>query len=248
MKDKARIAGVGMVPFTKAGRSPAVRRDGGRCRAPGAGRCGHRLRAGAAGLRRLRDRRHHLGPAGAVSGGADRHPDRQRQQRLLERIDRAVPGAPGGRKRQRRRGARGRLRADAGRRAGVAVQRPAERQRHAQRDGRAARSGWDEKAPIAAQYFGGAGARVPAALRHRRRDLREDLGQVAPARVAQPAGGVPRADHGRRGARVAARLRHADPAAMLPADLRRRGGARRLGRLRAQPRPAAQRRRSPARR
>ena len=116
----------------------AVRRDGRRRGTPGAGRCRPGLQAGAAGLRRLRHRRHHIGAASALLARPHRHSDRQCQQRLRHRIDGALPCAPGGAKRHGGCGAGGRFRADAGRRAGLAVQRPPRRQRHAQRDDPAA--------------------------------------------------------------------------------------------------------------
>ena len=125
MSEKVFVAGVGMIPFSEARREPSYTRDGRRGRAPGAGRCRHRLRQGAAGLRRLRLRRLHLRPDGAVRGGHDRHPRRQRQQQLLDRLDRAVPA----RARRSQSGA-GRmragagLRADAAGRAEVALERP----------------------------------------------------------------------------------------------------------------------------
>ena len=98
MSSSVYVAGVGMIPFRKPGASAPLHRDGRGGHAAGAGRCRHRLRPDAAGLCRLRLRRLDLRPDGAVRGRHDRHPGRQRQQQLLDRFDRAVPGAPGGRR------------------------------------------------------------------------------------------------------------------------------------------------------
>ena len=73
-------------PVRQARRERAVPRDGGGGRPARAGRRRHRIRRAAAGLRRLRLRRLHQRPEGAVRVGHDRHPGLQRQQQLLDRI------------------------------------------------------------------------------------------------------------------------------------------------------------------
>ena len=116
---------------------------------------------------------------------------RQRQQQLLVRLVRALPRPPGRRERGGRLRARLRVRADAARRPAVAVGRPpdplgrfAEVAEQAQ--------GRHDGVPVAAQYFGGAGAAVRRPVRHPPRDLRADLGQGAPARRPQPVCRLPR--------------------------------------------------------
>ncbi len=96
--------------------------------------------------------------------GHDRHPDRQRQQQLLDRFDRAVPGPPGGRERRGRLRAGGRLRADEARRAGRSrsTDRPsAVRATSTQARDEALVDGL-EQVPMALRYFGGAGQALHA--------------------------------------------------------------------------------------
>ena len=89
------VAGVGMIPFTKPGASEPYPRWAPRPRArrwpTPASATSRSSRPTSATSTATRPR-----PDGALRGRHDRHPDRQRQQQLLDRLDRAVPGAPGG--------------------------------------------------------------------------------------------------------------------------------------------------------
>ena len=79
-------------------------------------------------------------PEGALSRRHDRHPGLQRQQQLLDRIDRALSRATGGRKRSGRLRAGAGLRADDAGRARHAFQRPSDAVRRIRsRDRRARR-------------------------------------------------------------------------------------------------------------
>ena len=140
------VAGVGMIPFAKPGASEPYNVMGAAATRAALADAGLGYDADPAGLRRLRLRRLDLRPARAVRGRDDRHPGRQRQQQLLDRLDGAVPRAAGGRRRRRRLRAGARLRADGARRARHAVQRPAHavralrrRDRRAGRPARASR-------------------------------------------------------------------------------------------------------------
>ena len=98
MTEEIVVAGVGMIPFRKPGRQPGVSRDGRRrpCAwrwptpASATTRCSRPTPATSTATRPR--------PARALRSRHDRHPDRQRQQQLLHRIDGAVPGAPGDRR------------------------------------------------------------------------------------------------------------------------------------------------------
>ncbi len=123
MSNDVQVAGVGMIPFTKPGRSAIT---------PKWERTPHARHSRMRELTTAWSSR----PTSAMctatrpparqrcTGWADRHPDRQRQQQLLHRLDRAVPGPPGGGQRRRRLRAGARLRADGARGAGRGVQRP----------------------------------------------------------------------------------------------------------------------------
>ena len=153
MNNQAIVAGVGMVPFGKPGASDPYDVMAGaavrwRWRTPASLTtwCSRRSSATSTAI--------DFRPARALPRRHDRHPDRQRQQQLLDRIDRAVPGPPGGR--GRRGGLRpgARVRADAAGRAERALDRPPVAVRR-----------FDElcdeicpyPVPIALRYFGGAG-------------------------------------------------------------------------------------------
>ncbi len=96
MSQDVYIVGVGMIPFTKPGANqpyPQMAAQATNAALTDAG-IGYELVQQA-----------YVGyvygdstcrPARAVRGGPDRHSGRQRQQQLLHRLDRAVPGAPGG--------------------------------------------------------------------------------------------------------------------------------------------------------
>ena len=86
----------------------------------------HRLQGDRAGVRRLRLRRVDLRPARRVPVRPHRHPRLQRQQQLLDRLDRAVHGAAARRGRARRLRPRARLREDAEGLARREVHRPHE--------------------------------------------------------------------------------------------------------------------------
>ncbi len=105
-------------------RGLGLSRHGQRVGHQGARRRGHRLHRGAAGLRRLLLRRLDVRPAGAVRAWHDRHPDRQRQQQLLHRVDGAVPGRTVHPRRARRLRHRAGLREDAAGLAGRRSRRP----------------------------------------------------------------------------------------------------------------------------
>ena len=138
----------------------------------------------AAGLRRLGLRRLDLRSGRALRRRHERHPDRQRQQQLLDRVDGAVPRAPGGRVgavdcvlavgfEQMRRGA-----------LSAALGRPArpfaifdEVSEQVQGTERRA----DGRALLRRRRRD-----LHRALRHDARDVREDLGQVAPHAANNP--------------------------------------------------------------
>ena len=88
--------------------------------------------------------------------------------------------------------------------------------------------------PLAPQVLRRRGRGLLREVRHGPGLLRADLGEGAPARGQQPVRGVHRPGHRRGGAGLAADLRAADPAAVLPADLRRR--RRRRGQRGVRPR------------
>ncbi len=196
-----------------------------------------RLQGHRAGVRGVRLRRQHLRAARRLRGRPHRDPGLQREQQLLDGLDGALPGAPGGRGRARRVRARRRLREDGEGRARLQVQRP--HQPHG-----AARGRDDEGAGLQPGASGRAdvrrrGARVPVEVRHQEGDLREGEREGAQARVAEPVrhlqrAPVARADHG-----LARGLRSADALPVLPADVRRRGGDPLLGGVREEARAPA---------
>ena len=95
--DSAYVIGVGMTKFEKPGRRenwdyPQMAKEAGTKALEDAG---VGLRRDRAGVRRLRVRRVVQRPPRGVRARADRHPDLQRQQQLLDRVDRALPGRAG---------------------------------------------------------------------------------------------------------------------------------------------------------
>jgi sterol carrier protein 2 len=79
-----------MVKFAKPGASDDYNVMAAKARGGPQGRRRRILRRGRAGVRRLRLRRQHLRAAGGLRGRPHRHPRVQRQQQLLDRLDRAV--------------------------------------------------------------------------------------------------------------------------------------------------------------
>jgi hypothetical protein len=87
-----------MTKFEKPGRRrTGTTRTWRASRAPRRSKTPASLRRDRAGVRGLRLRRLDVGPARALRARPDRHPDRQRQQQLLDRVDRAVPRRAGDR-------------------------------------------------------------------------------------------------------------------------------------------------------
>ena len=176
-----------------------------------------------AGQRALYEHRHH------------RHPGRQRQQQLLDRLERALPRAPGGQGRARRLRARARLREDGDGLARREVPGPDEPDGQA-RDGaaRAARVGG--RAAGAADVRRGR-ARAHGEVRLRARPLRVDRVEEPQALRQQPVRAVPDRVHARRDQGRARDLLAADEAAVLADERRQRGGRRRVRELRRRQRP-----------
>ena len=142
MGRKVFVVGVGMTKFEKPGSQGLG--------LPGHGEGGRRARRSPtpaspydddrAGRRRLLLRRLHLRPARRLRARPHRHPDLQRQQQLLDRLDRALHGQAVRRGRHRRLRARARLREDGEGLARRQVHRPHQPDGQAlQADGRAAR-------------------------------------------------------------------------------------------------------------
>ena len=137
------VIGVGMTKFekpgTKEGDYPDWAKEAGEKALADAG---DPVRRGRAGLRGLLLRRLDLRPARGLRARPHRHPGLQRQQQLLDRLDGALPGAPGGEGRPRRLRARARLREDGEGLARREVHRPHEPDGQAREgDGRGARPG-----------------------------------------------------------------------------------------------------------
>ena len=236
MSNRTFVIGVGMTKFDKPGTKEGdypdwVQRGG----VEGARRRRHLLRGRRAGLRRLLLRRLDLRPARDLRARPDGDPGGQRQQQLLDRLERAVPRPPGGQGRPRRLRARGRLREDGARLAGDEVHRP-----HAG-DGQA--HGAHVRDPLAR------GVAVRAAdVRQRRprphgevrlhaRPLRLDRLEEPQALGQQPLRAVPGRvlDRGHQGGEDDPRAAH--EAAVLAHLRRRRRGDRRLRALRRRARP-----------
>ena len=175
------VAGVGMIPFAKPGASEPY---------DVMGAAATKLALADAGVDYGKIQQAYVGyvygdstcgPARALSGRHDRHPDRQRQQQLLDRLDRAVPRAPGGRERRGRLRAGARLRADEARCAGLGIHRPADAVRRFRR----AAGSWSTRpdVPLALRYFGGAGLEPHEEVRH---DAARPSPRSAPRRAATP--------------------------------------------------------------
>ena len=125
-----------------------------------------------------------------------RHPGRQRQQQLLDRLDGAVPGAPGGQGRPRRLRARARLREDGDGLARREVHRPHQPDRQA-RDARCSRSASPRQSPPAPQMFGNAGREHMEKYGSNARPLRLDRLEEPQALGQQPVRAVPGRVHAR---------------------------------------------------
>ena len=224
MSNKTYVIGVGMTKFdkpgTKEGDYPDWAKEAGR---EGACRRRRPLRRDRAGLRRLRVRRLELRPARRLRARPDRHPGAQRQQQLLDRLERADARAPGGQGRAGRLRAGDRLREDGARLAGDEVHRP-----HAG-------AGQAHGAHVPAPRPGDLAVRA-ADVRQRRprphgevrleaRALRVDRLEEPQALGQQPVRAVPDRVHARGDQGRADDPRAADQAAVL-ADLRRRRARR----------------------
>ena len=236
MSSRVVVAGVGMIPFAKPGASASYHEMGAEAarRALADAGIGYELVEQAyagyvygdstAGQRAI----YQLGMTG--------HSDRQRQQQLLDRLDRAVSGAPGDRQRRCRLRARARFRADEARRAGFGLHRPAEPVRGVRRARRQA----DRRArhSACAALFRRRRARPYEEIRNQDGRLRQDPRQGQPSCGEQSARDLPQGGDGRRGAERSGDLaRRHDAADGLPADLRRRGRDPGLRDLRQAPRP-----------
>ena len=108
-------------------------------------------------------------------------PDHQREQQLLDRFDRAVPGAAGDRIRRARLRAGARLRADEARRARRRLHRPAQRVRRVRRGRRPARR--CARRAAGAALFRRRGPQPHEEIRHAAVDR---LRRSAPRRAATP--------------------------------------------------------------
>ena len=240
MTSSVYVAGVGMIPFVKPGANapyPVM----------GAEATGLALADAGVGYDMIQQAYvgyvygdFDLRPARALPGRHERHSDHQRQQQLLDRLDRAVHGAAGDRIRRARLRAGARLRADEARRTRRRLHRPAQRIRRIRRGRRQA-----GRCPRRA-----AGA---ALFRRRRPQSHEEIRNAAvvvcqgprqgePARQEQSAGAIPQGSHRRRRHERSGDLaRRDDPPDGLPADLRRRGGRAGLGEVRQQAWPEQER-------
>ena len=151
------VIGVGMTKFEKPGSKdwdyPDMAKEAG---TQGARGRRHPLRRRRAGLRRLLLRRLDLRPARGLRARPHRHPGRQRQQQLLDRLDGAVHGAPGDRGRPRRLRARARLRED-GEGLARASSTPTARTRSTSTRWRCSSCASPRPSPPAPQMFGNAG-------------------------------------------------------------------------------------------
>ena len=240
MTTAVHVVGVGMIPFTKPGRSATYSEMGEQ-----AARAA--LVDGGVDYTQIQQAYvgyvygdSTVGPGRAVRAGADRHSDRQCEQQLLDRFVGVVPGAPGGRDRRRRLRAGARLRADGARRAGPTVQRPAR-----------ARSPGSTTAATRLQGCDAARADGGAVLRRRR--ARPTPKSTAWTRRCSPQISVKARKHAAdnpyavfsdpvTAEEVLASphdLRPADPAAVLPAHLRRGRGDRVQRGVRRATRPQA---------
>ena len=231
MSERVVVAGVGMIPFTKPGASEPY---------PVMASTAARQALADAGIDYAAIQQAYVGyvygdstqrPEGAVRGRHDRHPDRQRQQQLLDRLDRAVPRAPGDRERRGRLRARARLRADEAR----------ARSAPCSTTGRARSSDFDRDSRSAGRH---ARAAARAALLRRRRPRahaastarRSRRSRKIRAKASRHAANNPLAllrkelIGRRRDGRAGALARRADAADGLPADLRRGGGGARARR------------------
>ena len=242
MGRRVNVIGVGMTKFAKPGASEdynvmAAKAAQGRAR----GREG-RLRRGRAGVRRLRLRRQHVRPARGLRARPHRHPGVQREQQLLDRLDRALCSA--------RQAVEGGLaecvlvvgfeKMEKGA-LGSKCDRPHEPARQARRrDERRAglQPGAARRADVRRR-----GPRVPLEVRHEARDLRArsarrraSTRRTTRTRSSTSRSRVEEIMASRRGVRSA----HALP--VLPADVRRGRGDPLLGRLREE----ARHRRSPS--
>ncbi len=189
MSSRVYVAGVGMIPFVKPGANEPYHVMGAEAT---------KLALEDAGLDYGLIQQAYVGyvygdfdlrAARAVSGRNDRHPDRQRQQQLLDRVDRAVPRSPGDRIRSGRLRAGARLRADEARCAGRGIHRSAERLRRFRRGGRQARR--CARRSAGAALFRRRRPQPYEEIRHAAGVLRQGPRQGEPACQEQSAGAVP---------------------------------------------------------
>ena len=242
------VIGVGMTKFdkpgTKEGDYPDWAKEAGEKALADAGIPYERRRAG---LRRLLLRRLDLRAARALRARPHRHPGRQRQQQLLDRLLGAVPRPPGGPGRPRRLRARARLREDGEGLARDEVHRPHPGARQAH--GRDVRGPRARGVAVRAADVRQRRPRAHGEVRLEARALRLDRLEEPQALGQQPLRPVPGRVLARRDQGRADDPRAADEAAVL-ADLRRRRRAR-SSRPRASSTSTAsgtRRSRSPARR
>jgi acetyl-CoA acyltransferase len=111
--NKVYVVGVGMTKFEKPGSKDWDYPDMARRPAPRRSRTRASPTTRSSRPRRLRLRRLDLRSARGLRARPDRHPDHQRQQQLLDRLDGALPRRPGHPRRSLRLHARARLREDA---------------------------------------------------------------------------------------------------------------------------------------
>ena len=189
------VAGVGMIAFTKPGANEPYPQMAAKAARQALADAGIGYERRAAGVRRLRVRRLDRRSARRLRSRHDGHPDRQRQQQLRDRLDRAVPGPSGGRERRRRLRAGARFRAHEPGRARRGVRRPAEPVRAFRRSHR--RAGRPRRDSAGAALLRRRGPRAHAAIRHAAVDVREDPRQGQPPRREQSARAVPHGGHGR---------------------------------------------------
>ncbi len=217
MSADVRVAGVGMVPFSKPSAGERYEDMAQRAIHAAFQDSGVALADVEQAFGQLRLRRLHLRSGCPVRRGADGPARREREQQLRERVLGALAGAPGRGERCRRCGAGLRLRADAARGARRTLAGPD----HAARSfpgaaGRAAGQGGrrctDGGAAVRRCRSGPHGT-----VRHVPGGVRSDLGQGPPPRRQQPQRRLPRPGDGGGGPGLAADLRPAHPPAVLPA-------------------------------
>ena len=238
MTSRVYVAGVGMIPFVKPGANAPYHVMGAEAT---------KLALSDAGLDYSLIQQAYVGYVYGDSTCGQRAlypvgmtgiPDHQRQQQLLDRLDGAVPGAPGDRIRRGRLRAGARLRADEAGSAGLRCS-PTGRARSTSSTRPPTSWSMPPGIPLALRYFGGAG------LSHMKKYgtpldvLCQGSRQGQPSCQEQSAGVVPQGgDRRRRHERSGDLAGRDDPADGLSADLRRRRRGAGFGEVREQARPA----------